>query len=365
MNKIIFAVAVSSIIGTLNTVAQTTQKLSATKTNDYAVVYSLPLTSIDVTVVTRKTVKKPGEFYQFAKRILNIDDAIGENSTEYSIDKVIINTHGVPDLEERYAVKFGSGSTPYILLSADNVPLAVNTEDTYSREVNELPKPVSARPTPLETPAAQQVMNEDMLRATTPLRRAQAAAEQLYSLRQSRTDLITGQADNMPPDGQATKLILDNLNAQEAALMAMFAGTVQESTQVKTFSFVPPADTTQIFNHIIARLSKLDGLVPADDLSGAPIRLDYKVVLKGEMPVNEKGVPLAFPKGGLPYCIPGKAQVTVTYEGLMEAQETVNMAQAGVVYGVAPNIFTNKKNPAYMVFDPSTGAAVEIGEKSL
>ena len=343
--------------------AQTTTKLSATKANDYAVVYSLPLTAIDVTIVTRKTVETPGEFYQFAKRILNIDNPISEAATRYSIDKVIVNTHGEPNADERYAVKFSAGSTPYILLSTDNIPLAVNTEETYIPVKIAIPEPERAAPTALENPAARQVMTEDMLRSTTTLRRAQAAAEQLYALRQSRTDLITGQADQMPPDGQATQLMLDNINAQEAALIAMFTGTTKESTQVQTFTFVPKASDNDINGYVIARLSAVDGLVSADDLTGAPIRLNYKVTQRGEMPKNEKGIELTFPKGGLAYCIPGKAQVTVSYEGQPLAQTTLNMAQAGIVYGIAPNSFTAKKGAAYMIFDPSTGAAVEIGTK--
>lgn len=347
----------------MNVQAQTTQKLSATKANDYAVIYSLPQTAIDVTIVTRKTVKKPGEFYVYAKRILNVDNPIAEESTEYSIDKVILNSHGEPNSDERYAVKFGSGATPFILLSADNIPLAVNTEETYKPQKNEVPAPMKASPTPLENPAATQVINEDMLRSTTLLKKAQAAAEQLYSLRQSRTDLITGQAEQMPPDGQATQLILDNLNAQEAALTAMFLGTIQESTQVHNFTYIPPADTTQVSGVVIARLSMLDGIVPADDLSGAPIYLNYLVTQKGEMPKNDKGIVLPFPKNGLPYCIPGKAKLSISYDGEQLAQSTFNVSQAGVIYGVAPNSFTNKKETAYLIFDPSTGAAIELGTK--
>lgn len=361
MKNHILSVAVIFAAGVLTATSQTTQKLSATKANEYALVYSLPETAIDISIVTKKTVKTPGEFYQYAKRILNVDNPISEPSTEYSIERVIINTHGEPDKNQRYAVKFSSGSAPYILLSSDNIPLAVNTENTFTPGKNEVPAPMNAKPTPLQNPAAAQVMTEDMLRSTTPLRRAQTAGEQLYALRQSRTDLITGQADQMPPDGQATQLILDNLNAQEAALNAMFVGTVQESTQVNTFTFIPPADTTKVDGYVIARLSAIDGIVPADDLTGAPIRLDYNVTQKGEMPVNEKGVTLSFPKGGLAYCIPGKARVTVTFEGKNLAQSTVNVAQAGVVYGIASNSFTNKKTPAYLIFDPTTGAAVELG----
>lgn len=343
--------------------AQTTQKLSATKANDYAIVYSLPKTAIDITIVTRKTVEIPGEFYEYAKSILNVDNPITEESTKYSIDKVIIRTHGEPNADERYAVKFSSGSAPYILLSADNVPLAVNTEEVYVPVKEEIPAPERAEATALQNPAARQVVTEEMLRSTTPLKKAQLAAEQLYTLRQGRTDLLTGQADQMPPDGQAMQLIMDNLNAQEAALTAMFLGTKQTSTEVKTFTFIPPTDTTLVKGYIIARLSQTEGLVAADDLSGAPIKLNYQVTQKGEMPVNEKGVTLTFPKNGFAYCIPGKAKVEVNYDGRQIAESTINVAQAGVVYGLAPNSFTDKKSPVYLIFDPSTGAAIEIGSK--
>lgn len=360
--KSLFFIAVAAA-STLSATGQTTTKLWATKANDYAIVYSLPKTALDITVVTRKTVEQPGEFYQFAKRILNIDNPISEEKTTYDIEQVIIHTHGEPDSEQRYAVTMKSGQTPYLLLSPDNIPLAANTEDVYEPVRVEIPKPQAANATPLETPAARQIMTEEMLRSTTPLKRAQSAAEQLYALRQSRTDLLTGQADQMPPDGQAMQLILDNLNAQEAALTAMFTGTRKSSTQVNTFTYVPSTQQTDINGYVIARLSQIDGIVPADDLSGAPIKLNYKVTQKGEMPKNEKGVELTFPKNGFAYCIPGKARVEVTYEGKELAESTVNVAQAGVIYGLAPNSFTDKKAPMYLIFDPSTGAAVEIGSK--
>lgn len=342
--------------------AQTTQKLSATKANDYAIVYTLPKTAIDITIVTRKTVETPGEFYQFAKRILNIDDPISRESVKYTVEKVIVNSHGEPNDSLRYAVKFSSGSSPFLLLSPDNIPLAVNTEERYRPVIVEIPEAEKANVTPLENPAARQVITEDMLRSTTPLKKAQNAAEQLYALRQSRNDYLTGQADQMP-DGQALQLILDNINAQEAALIAMFAGTVKTSTQVNTVTYIPGVDVDKEQGVVIARLSATEGLVDADDLSGAPIYLDYSVTRKGEMPVNEKGVRLTFPKNGFAYCIPGKANVEITFEGKELADETVNVAQAGIIYGLAPNSFTDKKAPMYLIFDPATGAAVEMGTK--
>ncbi len=37
------------------------------------------------------------------------------------------------------------------------------------------------------------------------------------------------------------------------------------------------------------------------------------------------------------------------------------MAQMGVVFGLEPNLFTDKKEPAYVIFDPTTGAIRELG----
>ena len=346
-----------------NASAETTQKLSATKANDFAIVYSLPLTSVDITLETVRTVRTPGEFHDSAKRILNVDDPVEQPSVDYTLKSVTITTHGVPDPSRRYSVKFNSGSAPFMILSANDVPLAVNTEEVYTPKAVGLPVPQDAAPSPLQTEAARQVMTEDMLRSQSTLKRAQIAAEQLYALRQSRSDLLTGQADQMPPDGQAMQLVLDNLNAQEAALTAMFLGTEQTSTEVSTISFTPSAADSDINGKVIARLSSVDGIVDANNLSGAPITLTYKVTSRGEMPKNEKGTPLPFPKNGFAYCIPGTAQVSVSFDGEKLADKSVDIAQAGIDYGLAPNSFTDKRAPAYLIIDPATGAAIEIGTK--
>ena len=182
-------------------------------------------------------------------------------------------------------------------------------------------------------------------------------AAQIYALRQSRTDFITGQAESMPPDGQAMQIIMDNIDAQEAALVAMFVGTTKVSTNVSTIEVDPSKDVT---DKIIARVSA-NGLVATDDLSGAPLYLTLTTLEKGVMPVDEKGKDIPFPKNGFAYCIPGKAQVKITYDDKTMVDKRIDVAQSGIVYGLNPNSFTDKKEPIYLIFDPSTGAAAEIG----
>ena len=56
--------------------AQTTQKLTATKASEYGIIYTLPSTVVDITIETEKIVKKPGEFYRYAKKYFNANNAI-------------------------------------------------------------------------------------------------------------------------------------------------------------------------------------------------------------------------------------------------------------------------------------------------
>ncbi|MDE5844097.1 MAG: DUF4831 family protein, partial [Muribaculaceae bacterium] len=96
-------------------------------------------------------------------------------------------------------------------------------------------------------------------------------------------------------------------------------------------------------------------------LSGAPLYLTLTTLQKGEMPVDEKGKEIPFPKNGFAYCIPGKAQVKITYDDKTMVDKRIDIAQSGIVYGLNPNSFTDKKEPIYLIFDPTTGAAAEIG----
>lgn len=356
MNRIISAfLAISAAL--MPAAAQTTQRLTATKANEYALVYTLPNTILDITIETERVVKKPGELYQYANKYLQVNDPVMKPSETVTVKSVTIVPRGVANPDEKYAVKFSAGNPPFMILDSQNLPISVNTEKSFTPAAVKLPEPQAAQPTPLESPAARQAMTPDMLKSTSVAKRAELAAETIYSLRESRNEIITGQSEQSFPDGAALQLALDNINAQEAALTAMFVGTEQRSTDVATVSYMPDVDTT---DYVVARVST-KGVVPATDLSGEPIYLSVSITDSGEIPVNDKGVELPFPKGGFAYAIPGKAIVKISYDGKTLAEETKEFAQFGLVYGLAPGLFTDKKAPMYMIMDPSTGAVRELG----
>ncbi len=355
--KIYILALMLATVATLPMSGQNTKRLSATKANEYGIIYSLPKTMVDVTLEAEITVKKPGEFYKYAKKYLNVDNPIVEESSSARLKSAIVTTRGVANSEEQYLITLKSGFAPYMELTQDNLPLSINIAGDEPVEV-QLPKSKMAEPTPLETMAARQVVTQEMLQSHSSAKRAELAAAQIYALRQSRTDLITGQAEQMPPDGQAMELVMKTIDEQEAALTAMFVGTVSVSTQVKTVEIYSDSDVS---GSVIARISATKGIVDATDLSGAPVYVDVKVVARGEMPVNEKGEQLKMPKNGVAYCIPGSAEIKVEYDGREMADETVKLAQLGVVYGMAPGSFTDKKSPMYVKFDSATGAIIETG----
>lgn len=342
--------------------AQQTQKLAATKANDYGIAYSLPQTVVDVTLEAECTVKTPGEFYNYAERYLGAEaarKAVAKASTQWNVTKAVVSARGeVPQGAETYLMTFKSGSPVFVALAENGMPLSISTEPETPSRADAVLLASSLTHSPLETAAARYAVTEDMVQSSSLAKRAQLAADQIMQLRQSRQDYLTGQADVMP-DGKALELILNNIDAQEEALTAMFLGTVQTRTATTRAVYVPgDKDAADV---VIARVNPLKGFTDADDLSGAPVYLQFSVTDRGEMPRNDKGETKQFPKNGVPYCIPGSAVVSVEFDGKPLAAERFNIAQLGVVYGLDPNFFSNKKEPGYALFDPVTGGIRELG----
>lgn len=358
--KRVLSLAIVAFCILSSSIAQTVNKLTANKISEYGLIYRLPTTVVDITVEAERTLTCPGEFHQYAVKYFgNNEQVITKPEESWTVKSVTISTHGEPVDTLSYLAQFKSGSPVTMIVNSQMVPLAINTDNAASPKKVILPEAREAEPTPLQSEAARQVMSEEMIQCQSIAKRAEIAAGILFSLRQSRTDIISGQAENMPPDGQALQLVLDRIDAQERALTAMFLGTTQHSTQVRTFSFVPNPDDAGEF--VIARLSATEGIVNPDNLSGDPISLSCEVVERGTLPKNEKGETKRFPKGGVAYRIPGKAKINVEYDGHQYASLTFDTAQFGVVFGIDPAIFSDKKAPSFAIFNPVTGGISQIG----
>ncbi len=115
-------------------------------------------------------------------------------------------------------------------------------------------------------------MTQEILTASSISKQAELTAAEIYDIRESRSALAKGEADNMPKDGEQLKLMIDNLNTQERALLQLFKGT--ETTETRSFDFVyiPTEDKEEV----LFRFSKKLGAVNADNLAGEPIYISIK-----------------------------------------------------------------------------------------
>ena len=338
--------------------AQETTKFTAGKHNEYGLLYSLPQTVFDIEVTATKTTQKAGPYYKYAEKYLGVPVSITEDKVFWNLDKVNVTSHGIRDKGQEYLVKFKSGSAPFMYLNKDGLLLSINTEPiTESIKAKTLTP--AKTPSPLENNNYASVLTEETLMSGSTAKMAEVAAKQIYRIRESRLDLSTGESDQKPADGAALKLMMQQLDEQESTLMAMFMGTTKTEQVVKHFTWTPTDETA---NEIIFRISDLIGIVDKNNLSGAPVYMNLKITEKGEYPVDAKGNIKEMPKNGVAYCIPGKAAVEITYKGKPVFKNSFQVAQFGIVYGLDPNLFDNKKAPAHVTFYPQTGAIHEIGQ---
>lgn len=350
----------ASLLFSGNVSAQETTKLTAAKHNEYGLIYSLPITHFDVEIDATKTIKTAGPFYQYAKKYLGVDNAIISNSQEWDITGVYVTPYGVPDKEDEYLMQFKSGSSPFVILNSKGLPLSINIETSETPVTIKEAK--EATTSVLDNDAYAYVLPGELLASESTAKRAEMAATMIYKIRESRTNLITGEADQLPPDGASMKITMDQLNAQEAALTALFCGTTKTENVIKHFDYVP---AQEVKNEILLRVSDFFGLVDKSDLSGEPVYLTLKIKEQGELPVNEKGEEKKLPKGAVMYKIPGSAQFTLTYKGSVIYDQVLQVAQYGVDFGLDPGMFSDKKNPSYVIFYPETGAVKEIGNANI
>ena len=103
---------------------------------------------------------------------------------------------------------------------------------------------------------------------------ARLAADQIFKIRKSRYELITGEAgENVFGAGLANAL--DELNRMEEEYLSLFLGRQFNTTVVRQYKVTPSSGK---LTYIVCRFSNTDGLLPDDDLSGNPVVLETKAM---------------------------------------------------------------------------------------
>lgn len=320
--------------------------------------YFLPKTEFKVVLTADKSVTLPGEFAAYANRFLSLSQVPTTETTIWTLKTISLFPYGVPDAKKAYSVQLkAKTSAPLISLSQEGIILGVNVE------VEEEDAP--ALPQGTKAPKAvngRDFMSRDILAAGSTSKMAQLTAEEIYDIRESRNDLIRGNADNAPKDGAQLQLMLDKLDQQEQALASLFKGQTLTNTEVFSFDYEPSATLKEEGDTVLlCRFSRMLGLVAQDDLAGEPIWMSLKYM--GNLPQVEADPKAAKAKAkiqqGLYYNVPARVQVKLfTAEQELLSTE-VMMPQYGTVEILSDALF-NKKMDTQVTFDQNTGNYTDL-----
>lgn len=348
MKRILVAV---TLLATLSSIsfAQQVQQVTIGDNFNYGLTYSLPTTVMQLTAKARCTKTVAGPYAMYAEKFLGITDAPQSNRTEYEITHLRMEAIPQANSQTTYHISFSEkGALPTFYLTDDRCLLAINQAPVLPKpEVEDLVDPgqqLRYKPTDVLTP--------EILKAGSKSRQAQLIAQEIFSIRESRSELVRGESDNLPHDGKQLQLMLDNLAAQEEALLSYFVGTTTVTEQKRVFSFAP---TDVVTDHVVIRFSRDLGFVEADDLAGSPLYVSLSLLEDNRMPEMDEKARKRLEKG-IAFCIPGKAHIRVYDSQTTLAQGDMYLSQFGHVEQLPQAQFTDKKKPCSAVFDPATGS---------
>lgn len=327
--------------------------------NGEGIVYALPQSRIVIRTQIEKTSRIPGPLYLYAKKYFG-ESAIGEPEERYQMGKVFAQSIGIPDFNHEYIVDFQSGTVAdFVTLNQRGIIVGINAND------EDLPSPCpdSVFRLPIGKPYSkiEPALPREYVLAGTKGKQAEIAAAQVFRIRESLMDLLTGQADNMPQDGAALQLVTKQLKEQEEALLALFYGKEEVVWEERSWTIEPQ---NNINEEILFRFSPLRGILDPDDLSGEPIKLSLRITDKAPE-MNEKDA-AKHEKSlkGIVYNMPGAARITLTYNQETVFDSELPITQFGKRQALAPKMFRNKGATIRIVFDENTGGIRQINESN-
>lgn len=312
-------------------------------------VYSLPATALNVDVKALKTTYTPGEFARYAERYLHVQGVKREPEQNWEICELQITPIGVPDSLKMYTIKHKDKSSACnVQLTDRGVLAAINTE----QKLNDVELPKGSRTHHARD--GKRYLTGEMLEAASTAKIAELVAHEIFDIRDSKNAIRRGQVDSMPKDGASLRIVLDDLDAQEEALMQLFVGYTDTTVVYERYEVLPKED---VKNEVLFRFSTKLGFVDADDLAGAPYYISVIDKHSTSIP-NEKDA-LKRKITGVVYNVPGTARVTLRNMTTTLYDKDLQFGQFGTV-DMLNNALFNKDAATKVLINPVTGALLKV-----
>ena len=323
-------------------------------TTDAVLVYYMPKTILVFDVTYTQTTRTQGPFYQYAERYLGTKDIVMEDESVYELNNITLNTKTVADPDRAYTFTPSGNQKANIILDKKGLLVAFNAEQQEEKTRDNVYNSEQPKaPRGKKNGAGLAPLSEEALFASSKAKMAEAAAKQIYRIREARMNLISGDVEHMPADSKMLSLMLDKLEEQEAELVALFVGETKSRKHHKIIYLTPEQDEQ---GKVLLRFSRFAGPVAADDLSGEPVMLNMTVSKKELQPSEEKPKAVS----DIRYNIPGEVSVQVMdNKGKTLIDKAVPVAQFGVSVALPQDLI--RRQP-HILFNTRTGAILSITE---
>jgi hypothetical protein len=332
------------------------------------VVYSLPRTGIRVKVKAVKETFTPGPYAAYAEQLLGIKNVKTRPAVNWAIEDVEIDVFSEPDPEQTYKA-LGDGASA-VSLTADGCLAGINTNtDNGKRE--QVVTNRTGQKKQMDNNFSFEYLTDiplfttgDSEDDTRPVRLTQEqkisrAAQRVMECRRLQFEIIAGQMDEFHPDGEAYKISLNELKKMENDYLGLFTGTSIYVKETFGFDYIPKSGGK---SEAIFRVSEENGIVPATDLSGKPVMIEFDI--DKELAQKTSGMiksdnPAAGNKGVF-YRIPGRATVKIISDLNVIAMARITVAQFGVVAPMPDELLFGEYSIEY---NSETGSIQSIVKK--
>ena len=309
-----------------------------------ALVYYSPKTVFSLDFTYTVTTLEQGPFASFAEELLDVHEFVSENSTTYVLKDVKIYAKTLTDYDRAHKVSAEDG-VPMLLRINEKGLLTGYNVATQPRE----PRRTNAHKDgkqPRNIPFKAAPYTEEVLQASTPRDQAEAVAKQILHIRETRGYIITGEVEHAPADGEAMRLVLDELAQEEKALTELFVGKKSIRHEHKTVEIEPSEIKHMLY------FSEENGFTDADNIEADTIEVrmacDRQTKQAAPEPVGKKKVaPIEL--SPIVYNVPGRCDVDVIFQGQRLAGRTLPVAQFGVDVALPKNLFTDKELPQIII----------------
>ena len=264
-----------------------------------AIIYSLPSTTITLKATAEQDAFIAGPYAAYAPKYLGID-AKRTNSNTYKIKEIELIPLVEADPNMNVAINLGTNKAASanflnfcaqgLIVASDgyngvNVPFrfptVVNNTDFNSvTNVSNLANQSTILYKTIETPDGIEKVpvQQSQIVEKSPEKKAEEVANLIFTLRQKRIDILTGDTD-VTYSGEAMSAVLDEITRLEQEYLSLFIGKSVKQPQTLVFDVVPSAANNKQM-YIAFRISDNQGLLPANNVGGRPIVLE--LVADGE-----------------------------------------------------------------------------------